>query len=388
MVPVSYNFRNLYVRRVTTIAAASGVALVVFVLAATLMLTEGLRRALDDSGKPDNAIVLRKGSDSEMPSSIDDPTVGLVKGAPGIAKSADGQPLVIAESVVVLFYDLANGEGKSNAALRGVPADVLTFRPEVKIEQGKMATPGSDELVVGKKLVGRFKDMEIGKTVELRKGRLGKIVGIFGSDGSSYESEIWGDLDYVRGSFGRDGVVQSIRAKLTSAAAYEGFEAFVEQDKRLGLEAMGEPDYYRKQSEGTSIFINALGFIIAVFFSIGAMIGASITMYGAVAHRRREIGVLRALGFSRLAIMSSFLFESVMLSLLGGLIGAAASLALGLVKFSMMNFATFSEIVFQFQPTTEIIVQSLIFGGIMGILGGFLPAVRAARTPPIEAMKG
>jgi putative ABC transport system permease protein len=388
MVPVSYNFRNLYVRRVTTIAAASGVALVVFVLAATLMLTEGLRRALSDSGQPDNAIVLRKGSDSEMPSSIDDPTVGLVKGAPGIAKSADGQPQVIAESVVVLFYDLANGEGKSNAALRGVPADVLAFRPEVKIEQGKMASPGSDELVVGKKLVGRFKDMEIGKTVELRKGRLGKIVGIFGTDGSSYESEIWGDLDYVRGSFGRDGVVQSIRVKLTSDAAYEGFEAFVEQDKRLGLEALGEIEYYRKQSEGTSIFINALGAIIAVFFSIGAMIGASITMYGAVAHRRREIGVLRALGFSRLAIMSSFLFESVVLALLGGLIGAAASLALGLVKFSMMNFATFSEIVFQFQPTVEIIVQSLSFGAVMGVLGGFLPAVRAARTPPIEAMKG
>ncbi len=388
MIPVNYNFRNLYVRRVTTIAAATGVALVVFVLAATLMLTEGLRRALDDSGKADNAIVLRKGSDSEMPSSIDDPTVSLVKGAPGIAKSADGQPLVIAESVVVLFYDLANGEGKSNAALRGVPADVLAFRPEVKIEEGKMATPGSDELVVGKKLVGRFKDMEIGKTVELRKGRIGKIVGIFGSDGSSYESEIWGDLDFVRGSFGRDGVVQSIRAKLTSSAAYEGFEAFVEQDKRLGLEAMGEPEYYRKQSEGTSIFINALGFIIALFFSIGAMLGAMITMYGAVAHRRREIGVLRALGFSQLAIMTSFLFESVMLSLLGGLIGAAASLALGLVKFSMMNFATFSEIVFQFRPTGEIIATALIFGGVMGIIGGFLPAVRAARTPPIEAMKG
>jgi putative ABC transport system permease protein len=388
MIPLNYNLRNLYVRRVTTIAAATGVALVVFVLAATLMLTEGLRRALADSGKPDNAIVLRKGSDAEMPSSIEDATVNLVKGAPGLAKSADGQPLVIAEAVVVLFYDLANGVGKSNATLRGVPGDVLAFRPGVKIEQGKMATAGSDELVVGTKLVGRFKDMEIGKTVELRKGRLGKIVGIFSAENSSYESEIWGDLDYVRGAFGRDGVVQSIRVKLTSAAAYEGFEAFVEQDKRLGLEAMGEVEYYNKQSEGTSFFINLIGAIIAVVFSIGAMIGASITMYGAVAHRRREIGVLRALGFSRLSIMGSFLFESVVLALLGGIIGAAASLGLGLVKFSMMNFATFSEIVFQFRPTGEIIMTSLIFGGIMGILGGFLPAVRAARTPPIEAMKG
>jgi putative ABC transport system permease protein len=388
MVPINYNLRNLYVRRATTIATAVGVALVVFVLAASLMLTEGLKRTLDDSGRPDNAIVLRKGSDSEMPSSIEDATVSLVKGAPGVATSTSNQPIVIAESVVVLFYELANGKGKSNVAMRGVPSDVLDFRPEVKIEQGRMMTAGSDELVIGRRLIGRFKDMEIGQTVELRKGRLGKIVGVFSSDGSSYESEIWGDLDFVRGSFGRDGVVQSIRVKLTSTAAFDGFEAFIEQDKRLGLEAMPELDYYRKQSEGTSIFINAFGGIIAVFFSFGAMIGAAITMYGAVANRRSEIGVLRALGFSKLAILGSFLFESVALAMLGGLVGSAASIALGLVKFSMMNFATFSEIVFHFQPTVEIVVTSLIFGGVMGVIGGFFPALRAARTPPLEAMKG
>lgn len=388
MVPISYNIRNLYVRRTTTLFAALGVGFVVFVLAASLMLSEGLRRTLDDSGKADNAIVLRKGSDSEMPSSIEDATVGLVKAAPGTAKGSDGQPLAIAESVVVLFYELENGKGKSNVLMRGVPADVLRFRPEVKIDQGRMAAAGSDELVVGQKVVGRFKDMEIGQTVELRKGRIGKIVGVFSADGSSFESEIWGDVDFVRGAFGRDGVVQSVRVKLSSPAAFEGFEAVIEQDKRLGLEAMREVDYYRKQSEDTALFITVLGSIIAVFFSIGAMIGASITMYGAVAHRIREIGVLRALGFSRLAIMSSFLFESALLALIGGILGALAALGLGFVKFSMMNFATFSEIVFKFTPTPEILIQSVIFGCIMGVLGGFLPAVRAARTPPIEAMRG
>lgn len=388
MVPISYNIRNLYVRRTTTLFAALGVAFVVFVLAASLMLSEGLRRTLDDSGKADNAIVLRKGSDSEMPSSIEDATIGLIKAAPGTAKGSDGQQVAIAESVVVLFYELENGKGKSNVLMRGVPSDVLAFRPEVKIEQGRMAAAGSDELVVGQKVVGRFKDMAIGKTVELRKGRLGKIVGVFSAEGSSFESEIWGDLDFVRGAFGRDGVVQSVRVKLSSPAAFEGFEAVIEQDKRLGLEAMREVDYYRKQSEDTALFITALGSIIAVFFSIGAMIGASITMYGAVAHRIREIGVLRALGFSRFAIMTSFLFESVMLALLGGILGALAALGLGFVKFSMMNFATFSEIVFKFTPTPEILIQSVIFGCIMGVLGGFLPAVRAARTPPIEAMRG
>jgi putative ABC transport system permease protein len=388
MIPLNYNLRNLYVRSTTTLATAIGIAFVVAVLAAAMMLVEGLRQTLDRSGKADTAIVIRKGSDSEMPSSIEDATINLIKGAPGIAKAADGQSQVIGECVVVLFYELANGKGKSNALVRGVTADVLAFRPEVKIEEGKMATPGSDEVIVGEKLVGRFKGMEIGNTIELRKGRLGKIVGTFSADGSSYESEIWGDLDFVRGSFGRDGVVQSVRVKLTSAAAFDGFEAFVEQDKRLGLEAMGEVDYYRKQSEGTALFLTVLGSLIAVFCSVGAMIGASITMYGAVANRKREIGVLRALGFSRLTIMISFLFESIMLALLGGMLGVLAALALQLVEFKMMNFATFSEIVFRFQATPEILMNSVIAGGVMGVIGGFLPAVRAARTPPIEAMRG
>ncbi len=389
MVPIRYNVRNLFVRRATTIAAALGVALVVFVLAAALMLAEGLARTLDMSGRPDTAIVLRKGSDSEMPSSIEDATVALIKGAPGVKKGDDGAPMVLPESVVVLFQELSNGKGKSNVTLRGVPLDaVQKFRPEVKVVQGKLAAPGSDEVIVGTKLVGRFKGLEVGQSLELRKNRAVKVVGVFESDGSSFESEVWGDLDYVRQSFGREGVVSSVRVRLDSPAVFDGFAAALEQDKRLGLDASAEPEFYKKQSENTSIFIMALGTIIAIFFSIGAMIGGMITMYGAVAHRRREIGVLRALGFSRSAIMFSFLLESVLLALLGGAIGTAASLAMGMVKFSMLNFTTFSEIVFEFHATPEILVRSLIFGGVMGIIGGFLPAIRAARTAPIEAMKG
>lgn len=389
MVPIRYNVRNLFVRRATTLAAALGVALVVFVLAAALMLAEGLARTLDMSGRRDTAIVLRKGSDSEMPSSIEDATVTLIKGAPGVKKGDDGAPMVLPEAVVVLFQDLSNGKGKSNVTLRGVPlGEVQQFRPEVKVVQGKLAAAGSDEVIVGTKLVGRFKGLEVGQSLELRKNRAVKVVGVFESDGSSFESEVWGDLDYVRQSFGREGVVSSVRVRLDSPAVFDGFAAALEQDKRLGLDASPEPEFYKKQSENTSIFIMALGTIIAVFFSIGAMIGGMITMYGAVAHRRREIGVLRALGFSRSAIMFSFLLESVLLALLGGAIGTVASLAMGMVKFSMLNFTTFSEIVFEFHATPEILVRSLIFGGVMGIIGGFLPAIRAARTAPIEAMKG
>jgi putative ABC transport system permease protein len=389
MVPIRYNVRNLIVRRTTTLAAALGVGLVVFVLAAALMLNEGLARTLDLSGAEDTAIVLRKGSDSEMPSSVTDQAISLIKVAPGVKAGSDGQPLVLGEVVVVLFQDLANGKGKSNATLRGVPLDrVQAFRPEMKIIDGRMAAPGTDEVVVGTRVVGRFKGLEIGQSLDLRKNRPVKVVGVFEANGSSFESEVWGDIEYVRSSFGREAVVSSVRVRLESPAAYDGFEVAVERDKQLGLEVLPEPEFYKKQSENTSIFIIAMGTLIAVFFSIGAMIGAMITMYGSVAHRKREIGVLRALGFSKLAIMFSFLLESVMLALLGALLGTLASLGMGFVKFSMLNFTTFSEITFQFTATPDIIVQSIIFGGVMGVLGGFLPAVRAARTPPIEAMKG
>jgi putative ABC transport system permease protein len=389
MVPIRYNVRNLIVRRTTTMAAALGVGLVVFVLAASLMLNEGLARTLDLSGSDDTAIVLRKGSDSEMPSSIEDKAISLIKVAPGVKSSSDGQPLVLGEVVVVLFQDLANGKGKSNATLRGLPLDrVQTFRPEMKIIEGRMAAPGTDEVVVGARVVGRFKGFEIGQSIELRKARAVKVVGVFEANGSSFESEIFGDIEYVRSAFGREAVVSSVRVKLESPALFDGFEVAVERDKQLGLEVLAEPDFYRKQSENTSIFIIAMGTLIAVFFSIGAMIGAMITMYGSVAHRKREIGVLRALGFSRSAIMFSFLLESVLLALLGATLGTVASLGMGLVKFSMLNFTTFSEITFQFTATPEIILRSIIFGGVMGVLGGFLPAIRAARTAPIEAMKG
>jgi len=389
MVPVRYNVRNLLVRRTTTLFAALGVGLVVFVLAASLMLNEGLARTLDRSGSPATAIVLRKGSDSEMPSSVEDRAISLIKVAPGVKQGADGQPMVLGESVVVLFQDLANGKGKSNATLRGMPLDrVQAFRPEVKIVEGRMAAPGSDEVVVGTRVVGRFEGLQIGQSIELRKARAVKVVGVFEADGSSFESEIWGDVEYIRSAFGREASVSSVRVKLDSPAAYDAFEVAVERDKQLGLEVMPELEFYSKQSENTSMFIVAMGSLIAVFFSIGAMIGAMITMYGSVAHRKREIGVLRALGFSRSAIMVSFLLESVMLSLIGAVLGTIAALGMGLVEFSMLNFTTFSEITFQFTATPEILVRAIVFGGVMGVLGGFLPAIRAARTPPIEAMRG
>lgn len=386
MIPIRYNIRSLAIRKTTTLVTAFGIALVVFVLATALMLAEGIRRAMNASGEPEVAVVLRKGSDAELSSSIDAPHVGLVLAAPGVAQN-HGSAQGVGEVVVVAALDKIGGEGVSNVNLRGVPDNVFRFRKNARIVAGRLAKAGTDEVIVGKKIRGRFKGLELGQAFEIRKNRRAPVVGIFEDNGASTESEVWGDIDSVRTSFGREGLVSSVRVRLTSPAKFDGFRAAVEQDKRLGLMALQDQEFLEKQSEGVSIFVTALGSIIAFFFSIGAMIGAMITMYGAVAGRIREVGTLRALGFSRRAILSSFLLESLFLAGIGGLIGCLASLGMGFVTFSMMNFATWSEIFFTFTPTPQILLTALIAAGGMGLLGGLLPAIRAARVSPVNAMR-
>jgi putative ABC transport system permease protein len=241
--------------------------------------------------------------------------------------------------------------------------------------------------VVGSKVRGRFKGLDLGQSFELRKNRPATVVGIFEAGGSVFESEVWADLDTMRGVFGRQGVASSMRIRLTGADRFEAFRTAIEADKSLGLEVKRETTYYEEQSEGMSTFIGALGITIAIFFSLGAMIGAMITMYSSIASRRREIGTLRALGFSRFGILISFLMESTVLALLGGAIGIAAAMAMGLVSFPLVNFATWSELVFRFEPTFSVISSAFIFSAVMGVLGGFLPAWRVAFTSPIEAMR-
>lgn len=388
MIPISYNLRNLRVRKATTVATALGVGLVVFVLAAALMLSEGLRQSMTIAGSPDTAIVLRKGADGELSSSIEDKYIGIIAAAPGVRRNSQGQPEVLGEVVTVVQMATADGTGMSNVLLRGIPETVLGFRPQVKLVEGRPPKPGTTEVMVGRAIAHRFENLELGGEIELRKNVRGQVVGIFSAEGSSYESEAWVDVYVLREAFGRDGAVSSVRVRLESPEAFDGFEAAVEFDQRLGLEAYPEPKFYEDQSEGTALFITGIGVTVTVFFSVGAMIGAMITMYGAVSQRGREIGVLRALGFSRINIMLSFLFESILLSLLGAALGVAGSLVLGSVEFSILNFQTFSEMVFRFRATPEILLIAAVAGGAMGIFGGFLPAIRAARVLPIEAMRG
>jgi putative ABC transport system permease protein len=387
VIPLSYNARNLAVRKSTTLAAALGLGLVVFVFASVMMLSNGIKKTLGRAASPDVAIVLRKGSDAELSSSIEDPSVSIIMASKEIAKAPDGQPLAIGEVVAVMLLEKLGTTGVSNVQVRGVPDGVFAFRPSVHIVEGRLAKPGSDEVIVGKAIRGRFRGLEVGQSFDLKKNRPVRVVGVFADEGSSHESEVWADVHLVRAAFGRDGLVSAVRARLESPSKFDAFKTSIETNRQLGLAVMRESDYYEKQSEGTRIFITAMGVMIAIFFSVGAMIGATITMHAAVANRQREIGTLRALGFSRTSILGCFLFESVLLALIGGALGAAASMLMGFVRFSTMNFASWSEISFSFEPTVGIVATAVILAAIMGILGGFFPAIRASRVSPIEAMR-
>jgi putative ABC transport system permease protein len=388
MIPLRYNVRSLSVRKATTIATASGVALVVFVLASSLMLSAGIRKTLGTSGKPENAIVLRMGSDAELGSIVEDSAVSLILAAPGVRVDEKGKPQGAAEIVVVGAMEKLGANGVTNVQIRGVTDDVMQFRPDTHIIAGRAPRPGADEALIGARIRGRIRGLDLDQSFELKKNRPVKVVGVFDADGSSYESEVWVDRELLRQAYNRQGIVSSVRVRLDAPTKFEAFRAGVENDKRLGLQAMRETAFYEKQSEGAAKFVGILGSIVSVFFAAGAMIGAMITMYAAVANRQREIGTLRALGFSRASVLTSFLLEAVILSAIGGALGAAASMAMGFVRFSMVNFASWSEIVFSFDPTPQVITTALVFACGMGLFGGLLPAIRAAGTSPLKAIRG
>jgi putative ABC transport system permease protein len=383
-VPFQYNARSLLVRKVTTLATALGIALVVFVFAGALMLGD-VSRVLAAAGRPDTVIILRKGSDAELSSAIGNDYLGLFRG-PAQVSQAGG---VIGEIIVVVIADHIDGSGSSNVLVRGTPPEGIAFRPEIKIVSGRAPKPGTNEVIVGSGIAGRFKGLSIGGSLDLRRNRPLSVVGVFSADGGTYESEVWGDLDYVRNALGRQAVVSSARVRLTSPAEFDAYRQAIETDKRFAMKVMRESDYNEKQSQATASFLKTMGVIVAVLFSIAAMLGAAITMNGAVAHRTREIGTLRALGFSRPSILTAFLLEAILLAALGGLIGSALVLLLSaFVSFPVINFQTFSEIVIRFHASPAVFAKALIFSGVMGLIGGLFPAIRASRVSPIEAMRG
>jgi ABC-type antimicrobial peptide transport system permease subunit len=384
-IPFSYSFRNLWTRRLTTVLTASGMALVVFVFAATLMLAAGLRKTLVETGSPDNVVVIRKASQSEVQSGVDRGQAAVIETQPEIAVGTDGRQLLAKEIVVLISLPKRGTDKPSNVVIRGVSVTSLALRPQVKLVEGHMPRPGSSEVIAGQSVAKRFKGGGIGET--LRFGmRDWTVVGTFDAGTTGFSSEIWGDADQLMQAFRRP-VYSSVIFRLRNRLEFPKVKERIEADPRLTVEAKRETQYYSDQSEMMATFLGIMGMTLTFIFSLGAVIGAMITMYAAVANRTAEIGTLRALGFRRRSIMIVFLLESLLLGLAGGLAGIFVSSFLQFLTISTVNWQTFSELAFSFTLTPDIIIQSLAFSLFMGLVGGVLPAFRAARMNIVEALR-
>jgi putative ABC transport system permease protein len=383
--PISYSFRNLWTRRLTTVLTASGMALVVFVFAAILMLAEGLRKTLVETGSYDNVVVIRKGSNSEVMSGVTRDQASIIETQPEAAIGSDGEAILAKEMVVLITLPKKGTNAPSNVVIRGIGASSLALRPQVRLVEGRMPKPGISEIIAGRSIAERFKGTSIGEI--LRFGmRDWRIVGIFDAGNTGFNSEIWGDSDQLMQAFRRT-VYSSVIFKLRDPSEFEKVKKRIENDPRLTVEAKRENRFYAEQSERMARFLRILGTSLTIIFSLGAIIGAMITMYSAVATRTGEIGTMRALGFKRISIMGAFVVEALFLGLIGGCLGLFLASFLQLLTISTMNFQTFSELAFSFTLTFDIVWKGLGFSLVMGFVGGVLPAVRASRMNIVESLR-
>jgi len=387
-IPVRYSVQSLRARRASMLAAGVGIALVVFVLAASRMLAEGIKKTLRSAGKPERALVLTNTAYAEGDSRLRQSVAGLVAAAPGVKRAADGAALVLGEAVLHVWFPSQRDERRvASVQIRGVTKDVFAVRREARVVEGRAAKPGTDEAMIGSALVGRHRGLALGQHFDIKKNRSLTVVGVFSSEGSAFESEIWADLDAVRSSFGYEGYLSSVTAELDSPARFAEFAATLERDKRQGLDATLEPAYYDKVSENLSSMMGGLGDIVALIVSFGAMLGATITMHGAMSRRRREIGVLRALGFRGHVLLAAFILETGAVALAGAAAGGLVASLTVFTDFSTNNFATGQELTFCFEPSFLILAGSVLAGTLVGVIGGFIPALSAARTNPVRAMR-
>jgi putative ABC transport system permease protein len=384
-VSLSYNFRNLWTRRLTTLLTVSGMALVVFVFASILMLAEGLRKTLVETGSYDNVVVLRKGSNSEVVSGVGRQSASILETLPEIAIGPKGQRLLAKELVVLIALAKKGSQSPSNVILRGVGENSILLRPTVKLVGGRLPRVGSPEVMIGSSIARRFKGVEINETIRFGMSDW-RIVGTFDAGNSGFSSEIWGDVDQFIQAFRRP-AYSSVIFKLRSSSEFQNVKSHIESDPRLTLEAKRETKYYAEQSEIMAKFLRVLGISLTIIFSLGAIIGAMITMYSSVANRTTEIGTLRALGFQRRNILTAFLVESLLLGFLGGLAGLFFASFLQFFTVSTMNFQSFAELAFSFTLTFEIFYKGMVFSLVMGFVGGLLPAVRASRMVIVEALR-
>ena len=385
-IPFKYSFRNFKSRKLTTFITVAGIALVVFVFAAVLMMAYGIQKTLSITGSDDNVLVSRKSSFGETTSIVTVDIQNIIKTLPEIAKDREGNQIISNEPVIVINLEKLGG-GMSNISVRGVSPSIASLRPQMKLVKGRMFNFGTRELIVGSSIESRFNGAQIGDKVKFAKDEW-TIVGIFSASSSGFESEFWGDALQLLDAFNRGSTVSTVTFKLADPSRFELVKRAFEVDRRLQqFEPMIETKFFEKQSEMMALFIRILGIFITIIFSLGAIIGASITMYAAVANRTVEIGTLRSLGFSRRSVLTAFLTESLIISIAGAIIGMFLASGLQFFSISTLNFASFSELQFKFALSPDIIISSLIFAIVMGIVGGFFPSLRAARLKIVEALR-
>jgi putative ABC transport system permease protein len=385
-VPISYNFRSIRARWTSTIVAVLGIAGTVGVFVAMLSLANGFKATLVASGSPGNALILRAGSPTEMMGGVTLDSVRVVQDAPGVARDSSG-PLVTQEVVGVMPFPLISTGTDANVQVRGVSSNVLRVRTFAKIAEGRMFQPGLSEIVVGRNASRTYIGLTLGNTVQFGGGRW-QVVGIFDTGGSAFDSEIWCDAKLLNEILKRpDNIFQSVTVHLASPQTFQEFKDAVTSDPRMNVDVTREIDYYAKQSTTMTRLITVLGGLVAAIMAIGAVFGALNTMYSAIAERGREIATMRAVGFSSSNVILSFLFEALSISLVGGILGCLAVLPLNGFTTNTMNFQTFANVAFAFKITFDLLLLGIVFALVMGVLGGMLPAIRAATRPVAVALR-
>ena len=381
----NYNLRSMVIRKGTAAMTAGGIAMVVAVFVMTLAIAQGFRSTLVASGSPGNAIVLRKSATAETVSAVQRSDVPIIESLPQVARGSDGRVLSSPELVTIIALPRVTDNQPANVPVRGVGAKAFEVRETLKFVEGRRFTPGTREINAGKLATGRFKGLTVGSDVKFGSN-VWHVVGIFTADDAAFESEVWGDIDVMMPAFQRNGY-QSVTVKLADASMFDSFKAAVEGDPRLYLQPHRELDYYAEQSRAMTTVIRVFGTFVTLILSIGAMFGAMNTMYAAVAYRTREIGTLRALGFSGFRIVTAFLAESIALAMVGGVIGCILALPVHGLSTGTTNFSSFTEVAFKFRITPALMIGGVIFSAVMGAVGGLLPAIRAARIPVARALR-
>jgi len=385
-IPLAYNIRSLRVRWTSTVVAVLGITGTVGVFIAMLALGKGFRATLVSSGSPQNAIIRRAGSTSEMESAVTTDQVHVIEDIPGVARNG-AQPLVSPESVVVAALPLKATGTDANVQVRGVSPQVLEVRDQVKIVAGRFFRPGLNELVVGRNVAGTYAGLDLGDTVKFGGGTWA-VVGVFDAGGSAFDSELWADSEVVKQVYKRPlNVYQSVTARLASADTYPAFKDAITSDPRVTLQVDRETEYYEKQSRAFTRLVTFLGVLVGGVMSIGAIIAALNTMYSAVAERAREIATMRAVGFGTGSVVASFTFEALCIAFIGGLLGCIAVLPLNGLTTSTMNWQTFSHLAFAFRVTPALLIGGVVFALAMGVAGGVPPAIRAARARIAVALR-